>query len=120
MITIKNKKLFINESGLYNVLTKLNKPIAIYFKDKYYKEISSQIRKTGKYISDKNDMNKIKKLNDKIDNYKTELNYYNDKYQFVLSAFVYICEDNQIKNEIKIKCLKVGYNIDIKKKNERI
>ena len=38
-----------------------------------------QIRKTGKYISNNNDMNKIKKLNNKIDSYKSELNYYDDK-----------------------------------------
>ena len=54
-------KLFINESRLYDMLTKSNNPITIYFKDKYYKEISPQIRKTGKFILDKNDMNKIKK-----------------------------------------------------------
>ena len=59
-----------------------------------------------------------KELNDKINNYKTELNYYNDKYEFIPSAFgyIYICEDDQIKNGIKIKCLKVGYDIDMKKR----
>ena len=30
--------------------------------DKYFKEIMPEIRKTGKYISNKNDMNEIKKL----------------------------------------------------------
>jgi prophage antirepressor-like protein len=113
----KNTK-FINESGLYEVLTKSAKPLAKTFLTKYLTEIMPQIRKTGKYISNKNDMNKIKKLNNKIDNYKTELNYYNDKYQFVPSThgYIYICEDNQIKNGIKIKCLKVGFDIDMEKR----
>jgi hypothetical protein len=77
-----------------------------------------QIRKTGKYISDKNDMNKIKKLNDKIDNYKTELNYYNNKYKFIPSTngYLYISEDNQIKNGRKIKCYKIGYDLDMEKR----
>lgn len=101
-------KLFVNESGLYNVLTKSNKPIAKLFKDKYYKDIMYQIRKSGKYISNKNEMNQIKKLNDKISNYKTELNYYDNKCKFEpsINGYIYICEDNQIKNGIKIKCYK--------------
>ena len=60
---------FINESGLYEVLSKSSKPLAKIFMDKYFKEIMPEIRKTGKYISNKNDMDKINKLNDKINNY---------------------------------------------------
>jgi len=109
---------FVNESGLYQLLTISKKPLAKTFLTKYLTEIMPQIRKTGKYISNKNDMSKIKKLNDKIDNYKTELNYYNNKYQFVPSKFgyIYICEDVQIKNGVKIKCFKVGYDIDMEKR----
>ena len=101
----KNTK-FVNESGLYEVLSKSTKPLAKVFLNKYFTEIMPQIRKTGKYISNKNDMNKIQKLNEKIDNYKTELNYYDDKYKFAPSThgYIYICEDNQVKNGIQIKC----------------
>ena len=89
-LNFQKNTIFINEYGLYEVLTKSTKPLAKIFLTKYLTEIMPQIRKTGKYISNKNDMNKIKKLNDKIDNYKTELNYYNDKYEFIPSAFGYI------------------------------
>ena len=41
---------FINESGLYDVLSKSLKPQAKIFMDKYFKEIMPEIRKTGKYI----------------------------------------------------------------------
>ncbi len=77
-----------------------------------------QIRKTGEYISKKDDMNKIKKLNDKINNYKVELNYYNDKYKFEPSSYgyIYICESFQVKNGIQIICFKVGYDLDMKKR----
>ena len=60
-------------------------------------------------------MDKIKKLNDKINNYKTELNYYNDKYKFEPSqyGYIYICETIQTKNGIQLKCYKVGYDLDM-------
>lgn len=78
--------MFVNEFRLYYVLTKSEKPLAKSFKDKYFTDIMPQIRNTGIYISKKDDLEKIKKLNDKIDNYKTELNFYNDKYKFVPSV----------------------------------
>lgn len=117
-VPIHPNTIFINESGLYELLTKSTKPTAKTFLNKYFTDIMPQIRKTGKYISNKNDMNQIKKLNDKISNYKTELNYYNDKYKFEPSTYgyIYICEDNQIKNGIKIKCYKAGYDFDMEKR----
>ena len=97
---------FINESGLYDVLSKSSKPLAKLFMDKYFKEIMPEIRKNGKYIANKNDMNKIKKLNDKIENYKTELNYYDDKYKFepFEHGYLYINQN------------KIGYDKDIEKR----
>jgi hypothetical protein len=112
------KTLFINESGLYEVLSKSTKEIAQIFKDKYFKEIMPEIRKTGKYISNKSDMQKIKKLNNTIDNYKTELNYYYDKFKFEPSEFgyLYICENNHIQEGIEIPCFKIGYAKDMRKR----
>jgi hypothetical protein len=57
-------------------------------------------------MSNKNDLKKIKVLNNKLDNYKKELNYYDDKYNFEPSTFgyLYINENNQIKRGIKHKC----------------
>jgi hypothetical protein len=77
-----------------------------------------QIRKTGKYISNKTDMNKIKKLNDKISNYKSELNYYDDKYNFEpsVNGYLYICEDSKVKNGVRIICYKIGFALDMKKR----
>ena len=62
--------IFINESGLYDVLSKSLKPNAKLFMDKYFKEIMPEIRKTGKYIIKDNDKKELDKLNTKIDNYK--------------------------------------------------
>lgn len=109
---------FVNESGLYEILVKSIKPIAKIFLNKYLIEIMPEIRKTGKYVLNKTDMNKIEKLNDKIENYKKELNYYDDKYQFIPSkyGYLYINEDNQIKNGKNIKCYKIGYDADMEKR----
>ena len=95
---------FVNEFGLYEILTKSKKPIAKLFLNKYLTEIMPKIRKTGNYISNETDSKKIKELNNKLDNYKTELNYYDNKYTFEPSKFgyLYINQDNQIKNGVFI------------------
>lgn len=109
---------FVNEFGLYEILIKSTKPLAKIFLNKYLTDIMPQIRKTGIYISDKKDLKKIKELNNKLENYKKELNYYDDKYTFEPSklGYLYINEDNQIKNGIKYKCFKVGFTLDMKKR----
>jgi prophage antirepressor-like protein len=109
---------FINESGLYDVLSKSNKPLAKIFMDKYFKEIMPEIRKNGKYIVNDKDKKKLEKLNTKIDNYKQELIYYYDKYEFIPSSngYFYINEDKISKNGKKITCYKIGYCKDMKKR----
>ena len=117
-LNFQKNTYFVNEFGLYEILTKSTKPIAKLFLNKYLTEIMPQIRKTGKYVSNETDSKKIKELNNKLDNYKTELNYYDNKYKFEPSKFgyLYINEDNQIKNGIKHKCFKVGFTLNMKKR----
>jgi hypothetical protein len=117
-IIFKKKTKFINEAGLYLLLSKSTKEIAKQFLNKYLTEIMPQIRKTGKYISKKSDMKKIKKLNKTIDNYRAELNYYYDKFKFEPSEFgyLYICENNHIQDGIDIPCFKIGYALDMRKR----
>ena len=109
---------FINESGLYDVLSKSLKPQAKIFMDKYFKEIMLEIRKTCKYIIKNNDKKELDKLNIKVNNYKQELLYYYDKYDFTLSknGYFYINEDKIIKNGKNIICYKIGYCKDMKKR----
>jgi hypothetical protein len=116
-INFQKNTFFINEFGLYKILLNSNKDEAKLFLEKFTLEIMPEIRKTGKYISNKNDMNEIKKLNNKINNYKTELNYY-DNYKFEPSeyGYLYINENNQTKDGKLIKCYKIGYDKDIEKR----
>jgi hypothetical protein len=77
-----------------------------------------EIRKKGKYILKDNDKKKLDKLNNKLNNYKKELIYYYDKYNFEPSdnGYFYINEDIIIKKGIKIKCYKIGYCKDMNKR----
>jgi hypothetical protein len=49
---------------------------------------------------------------------KTELNYYDNKYEFKPSVYgyFYISKDIKIKNGIEIKCFKVGFTLDMEKR----
>jgi prophage antirepressor-like protein len=116
-LNFQNNTKFINESGLYQLLSHSTKPIAKLFMDKYFTEIMPQIRKTGKYEVNKEEMTKIKKLSQKIDLYKEELKHH-EKFKFEKSdnGYFYISENITINKGKEIKCLKVGYCKDIEKR----
>ena len=102
--------IFINESGLYQILSNSTKPIAKLFMNKYFTEIMPQIRKFGKYEVSKKEMKKIKNLNEKIDNYKQELSHFEKKdYEKSKNGYFYISEDITIQNGKQTKCFKIGY-----------
>ena len=58
---------FINESGLYQLLSLSTKPLAKLFMNKYFKDIMPEIRKTGKYILDENNKQKLDIMNKKLE-----------------------------------------------------
>jgi len=110
-------KIFINESGLYQILSNSTKPVAKLFMNKYFTEIMPQIRKSGKYEVSKKEMKKIKNLNEKIDNYKQELSHFVKKdYEKSKNGYFYISEDITIQNGKQTKCFKIGYCKDIQKR----
>ena len=109
--------IFINESGLYQILSNSTKPIAKLFMNKYFTEIMPQIRKFGKYEVSKEEMKKIKNLNQKIDNYKQELSHFEKKdYEKSKNGYFYICEDITIYNGKEMRCFKIGYCKDIQQR----
>lgn len=61
---------FINESGLYELLSISTKQIAKIFMNKYFTEIMPKIRKTGKYILDKVSKKELDKINNKLKSVK--------------------------------------------------
>jgi len=117
-LNFQKNTLFINESGLYKILLSSNKKEATNFIEKITLEIMPQIREKGEYILDNFNKKKLDKLNNKIDNYKQELTYYYDKYNFETSSngYFYINEDKVIKNGKNITCYKIGYCKDMEKR----
>jgi len=67
-------KTFINESGLYQILSKSTKSLARVFMDKYFSDIMPQIRKNGKYIMDSKTNKLREQINDKIEENKKLIN----------------------------------------------
>ena len=119
----QNNTLFINESGLYEVLSKSTKPIAKIFMNKYFTDIMPQIRKSGIYVSSKKDLNKINELNsklnnlkDKVNNLKDENNFLDNKHRFHPSSngYAYINQTTCICKGKKKKCYKFGITENIK------
>ena len=105
---IKPHKLFINESGLYEILSSSKKPLAMIFMNKYFTEIMPQIRKTGKYILEGNDKkeydNMTKELNIHKKNNKILLNNQrNIKYPIGNALYIFY------KNKDNNKYYKLGF-----------
>ena len=59
-------KKFINESGLYELLSLSRKPLAKIFMDKYFKEIMPKIRETGSFILNKANQQQLININEKL------------------------------------------------------
>ena len=113
---------FVNEAGMYQLLTNSRKPIANAFKNELFTNILPSIRKSGEYKVKEHDNDKLKMLNkklvNKINNIEDENNYYKDKHTYkpTDNSYIYI-----IKKTIgSKKCFKVGYTDDIKKPNTNI
>jgi prophage antirepressor-like protein len=64
---------FINESGLYELLSISTKPLARLFMDKYFSHIMPELRKNGKYILNNQDKNKIDIINKELEQENIEL-----------------------------------------------
>jgi prophage antirepressor-like protein len=115
---IHSDTIFINESGLYQLLTNSTKPIANEFKDELFSNILPSIRETGYYKEASKKNNKIidlnKKLIKKIQKIEEENNYYEDKhvYKPTKNSYIYILK----KNIGRKKCFKIGYTDDIEKR----
>ena len=122
-LNFQKNTIFINEPGLYAVLSISNKPLATVFKNKYYTEIMPSIRKYGIYAvvsEDKQNLNllnqKIDKLKEKVNNLSDENNFLDSKHRFQESSkgYAYINQTICIHKGIKTKCYKFGVNTDMK------
>ena len=105
----------INNNGLFMLLSISKKQLAKQFMQKYIDEIMPEITKSGKYISSKKDMDKIKELSTKInklkDNNKILLNNMTNII-YPLGPSIYIIKQSY-DNKIYYK---IGYTKDLNKR----
>jgi len=104
----QSKSIFIDEAGLYKLLTNSKKDLAKKFKDEIFTNILPNIRKTGKYIVNKSDKEKLKILNQEI----TQLTNNQRNIIYPNGKAIYIIK--QIKNNKKY--YKIGYTKDLNKR----
>jgi len=86
--------IFINESGLYEVLSVSTKPLARLFMNKYFTEIMPQIKKTGMYFLESKEREKLLKLNSKMDKLKDLNTNLSDENAFLESKHRYMPSNN--------------------------
>jgi prophage antirepressor-like protein len=112
-----NMKL-VNESGLYYVLSNSNKKTAKDFMNIFYTTIMPELRKTGEFIMNKTDKDKIKKLNHKLENLKNENNYLEDKHNYntTNNGILYILKLQTSIKGVDKTVYKIGITKNIKKR----
>jgi prophage antirepressor-like protein len=110
----------ISEGGLYLLLNKSHKPLAIELKNQLYTKILPSIRKTGKFNVNNSDKLKLQKLTKKIKLHqkedkihsKTSLNYVNN----TGNGFIYILKVKTLDNGVEKICYKIGYATNLTKR----
>ncbi len=105
----KPNEKFINESGIYLLLSKSSKEVAKKLSEKLFVEVLPELRKTGKFILNSNETKDIKKLTRKIQSLDLELKRtrkqtYKNK---TGKGFIYVLkiktsQDGKEKNVIKL------------------
>jgi prophage antirepressor-like protein len=108
----------ISEGGLYLLLSKSRKPLAIELKKQLYTTVLPEIRKKGQYKLNSTDRNKIKDLSKKIKLYQYELKR-TKKQSFpdkTKKGFIYILKVPTIADGHKKICHKIGYTANLEKR----
>ena len=117
-LNIQPHTKMVNESGLNYILANSKKPIAKDFMAKYLDEIMPEIRKTGQYILNKKDKEKLDKINNKLNNYKEENQFLSNKNKYIPSkiGYLYIKKTTSYIDGNKVITYKFGRTKDIKKR----
>jgi prophage antirepressor-like protein len=108
----------ISEGGLYLLLSKSRKPLAIELKKELYTKILPQIRKTGQYKANSNDRLKLQKLTAKLHLKDKEIKRtikqsYEDKTK---KGFIYVLKIKTIQDGMQKVCHKIGYTANLEKR----
>ena len=114
----KPNEKFINESGIYLLLSKSSKEVAKKLSEKLFVEVLPELRKTGKFILNSNETKDIKKLTRKIQSLNLELKRtrkqtYNNK---TGKGFIYVLKIKTSRDGKEKRCYKIGYTANLEKR----
>ena len=114
----KPNEKFINEAGLYLLLSKSNKPVANELSQLLFTDVLPEIRKTGKFALNTTERKNMNKLTQKLKNYQKESKRtlkqsFPDK---TGKGFIYVLKVPTTKNGVGKTCYKVGYTANLEKR----
>ena len=110
----------ISEGGLYLLLNKSNKPLAVELKNQLYTKVLPSIRKTGQYKLNTIEHNKIKLLTKRL-KLKSKEKYIHNKtikqYNNLSGkGFIYVLKIKVLNNGVEKQCYKLGYTKNLNKR----
>lgn len=108
----------INESGLYVLLNRSNKPIAKELSEKLFADVLPELRKKGKFMLNSVEKKNMQTLTNKIKLYQQELKRtkkqsYGNK---TGKGFIYVIKVKTIQNGENKTCYKIGYTANLEKR----
>ena len=114
----KPNEKFINESGIYLLLSKSSKEVAKQLSEKLFVEVLPELRKTGKFILNTDEAKDMKKLTRRIQSLDLELKRtrkqtYNNK---TGKGFIYVLRIKTTHNGYEKVCYKIGYTANLEKR----
>ena len=114
----KPNEKFINEAGLYLLLSQSSKPVAKELSQMLFTDVLPEIRKTGKFALNTTERKGMNKLTQKLKNYQKESKRtlkqsFPDK---TGKGFIYVLKVPTTKNGANKTCYKVGYTANLKKR----
>ena len=123
----ENKKhphmVMIDESGMYILLDKSNKPIAKQFRDELFTNILPEYRKTGNIKSNSIDKQRLNKLEKKLTLIRKEQSMnkltskkYTDYKNTSGKGFLYVLNVKKLRNGKEAECYKLGYATNLNKR----
>jgi len=114
----KPNEKFINEAGLYLLLSQSSKPVAKELSQMLFTDVLPEIRKTGKFALNTTERKGMNKLTQKLKNYQKESKRtlkqsFPDK---TGKGFIYVLKVPTTKNGASKTCYKVGYTANLEKR----
>jgi prophage antirepressor-like protein len=113
----------VDESGIYIILNKSNKPLAKEFQDELFSNILPKLREDGQFKFNTNDRKQLQTLKNKLKLIQKEQTMkrlttkkYTDYKNTSGKGFLYVLNVKKLRNGKEEKCYKLGYATNLNKR----